>query len=225
MKKLVSLMLIIAMLLCLPACDEAATVNEVPIEDAGNVEVSTEAVMLKEDIIPFIAQGQFDKAYNKLEEYFTDHSVNDLDADGEYLFPYYMDLTVLIQMASISPDNYHIIFQSFRAPETFISAMIHYPYSAKKYAYTRKSTLVLTAESSDVSFSKSEMLTEDEINEISLAMGDFESGEKREVYVDGREYTVIIYKTTEGYYKIWDTTTEDESSYMMRVEEWDNLLP
>lgn len=224
-KTAICILLTLSLAFSLAACGKEDTpALDAPVaEEAAETPsgLSNTAVAIHDQIISPIARGEFDKAYDVLEEYFSENSWESLD--GIYLYAYYEDLTILLNMSDVDRNLYHDVFQSFNTPECFLSAMIYYPFFAKQFAYVRDNALVLLPETNDVSFSTSEKLTDDEFNEIYLAVPDAKSAERRSVYMDGIEYETTIIKLENGTYRMWDTTTNDPSSYMMSVAKWKSL--
>lgn len=212
--------------------------NEKPKEDTENIEVEKEdyiALSVKEEVVPLIATARWEEAleilnvyfeenYQEAESYYEDDP--QLNKTVELLKNYQKDLSLLVQMAYVDQEQYRNIFTSFNAPETFLSAMIYYPFSVKISGFTDYESLVVTTETNNVAFYNIEKIENDEyLEEInSNNNSTFTSIYSQDFEVDGYDLTIEYIKTKDESWMVHKIISEDEDHYYMDVNMWRERL-
>lgn len=186
--------------------------NQVSEED-----ISDEITYVKS----LIEKGRWNEASDYLQTYFEKNSRY---GEGEELYAYYKDITLILNIKDSSPSDYPNIFSSFSTDYTFLAAMVYYPASTKLSAFLNMQSIVPTTHSNDVVFFEPRDVDEYTLSQMAATFSNFGGGEVIDFSVDGIFCTATLYYDTDHHFLMWDLSTTDEKSYFMTVSDWKNLL-
>ena len=176
-------------------------------------------------IRPMIAQARWDEAHEFLRQVFEEF--RSTGEYGEKLYRTYEDLNLLVDFADVDPSRYEILFQSFYSPETFLAAMIYYPFSVNHTGYLNPEGLAPNTETNEVAFSEPILETTGTAMQWleRFRPGRYVEAWTQEFTIAGMKFDACYAKDVDGYWHMMEIRSDDESAWwIMTVAEWREAL-